>query len=281
MVEDGQLRHAAHRGYAGVKEVTPIAAGIVGRVARTGRPAFVANVSRDPDYIAWDPRVTQQACVPIMSGGRVVGVINVEVIDPRLTQADFELLSMLAGYATVALEKVQLYEETRALATTDGLTGLLNYRAFWQALERELERSMRYGLPLSLLMIEIDKFKRYNDAYGHLRGDEVLRLVARVLTQERRAQVDVVARYGGDEFVILLPHTQKVTAGEVAERIRRAVESTPLISDSDIASVTLSLGVASYPEDGKSTDALVEAADRSMYRAKERGGNAVGLAPSS
>jgi diguanylate cyclase (GGDEF)-like protein len=281
LVEGDQLRHVAHRGYADVKETSPITAGIVGRVARTGQGAFVTDVSRDPDYIAWDPRVTQEACVPITSQGRVVGIINVEAIEPRLTQGDFELLITLAGYAAVALEKARLYEQTQELATTDGLTGLLNYRAFWLALERELERSMRYGLPLSLIMIEIDKFKRYNDVYGHLRGDEVIRLVARVLKQEHRAQIDLVAPYGGDELIILLPHTQKITAAEIAERVRRAVETTPLISETKVASITLSLGVASYPEDGKSTDTLVEAADRSMYKVKERGGNAVALATSS
>jgi diguanylate cyclase (GGDEF)-like protein len=148
-------------------------------------------------------------------------------------------------------------------------------------MERELERSMRYGLPLALIMIEIDKFKRFNDAYGHLRGDEVIRMIARVLQQEHRAQIDIVARYGGDEFMILLPHTQKVTAAEVAERIRRAAEATPLISAVELASVTLSLGVACYPEDGKSPDALVEAVDRSMYRAKQQGGNAVAVANTS
>jgi len=254
LLEGDHLHHVAHRGYAGVKDTTPITDGIVGRVARTGQTAFVTDVTRDPDYIPWDPRVTQEACVPIMSQGRVIGLINVELIEPRLTAADLDLLTTLAGYAAVALEKAQLYEQTQELATTDGLTGLLNYRAFWLALQHELERSMRYGLPLSLIMIEIDKFKRYNDTYGHLRGDEVIRLVARILKHEHRAHIDLVARYGGDEFMILLPHTQKVTAAEIAERIRRAVEATPLISEANVASVTLSLGVASYPEDGKSTD---------------------------
>ncbi len=280
-VEGDQLRHVAHRGYAGIQETSPITAGIVGRVARTGEAAFVTDVSGDPDYIAWDPRVTQEVCVPIVHQGQVVGVVNVEVIDPTLTRDDLNLLTTLAGYAAVALEKAQLYEQTQALAITDGLTGLLNYRAFWQALERELERSMRYGLPLSLIMIEIDKFKRFNDSYGHLRGDEVIRAVARVLKQEHRAQIDIVARYGGDEFMILLPHTQKVTAAEIAERIRRAVEVTPLISAVEVASVTLSLGVACYPEDGKSADTLVEAVDRSMYKAKQQGGNAVAVAKTS
>jgi diguanylate cyclase (GGDEF)-like protein len=281
LIEGDQLRLAAYRGYTGVKPSSPLTVGIVGRVARTGQAALVTDVSHDPDYIAWDPRVTQQACAPILSREAVVGVINVEVIEPTLTPADLDLLTTLAGYAAAALEKARLYEQTQQLATTDGLTSLLNYRAFWQAMERELERSMRYGVPLSLIMIEIDKFKHYNDTYGHLRGDEVIRLVARVLQQEHRAQIDVVARYGGDEFMILLPHTTKAVAAEVAERIRRAVSATPLISDLEVASVTLSLGVAGYPDDGKSADALVEATDRSMYSAKERGGNAVAMANSS
>ncbi len=132
-----------------------------------------------------------------------------------------------------------------------------------------------------MLLVEIDKFKRYNDTYGHLKGDEVLRLVARVLRQECRAQHDFVARYGGDEFVLLLPRTAKREAAVVADRIRRAMETTPFIADPEVASVTLSLGVASFPEDGKSAGALVEAADRSMYRAKKQGGNAVALATPS
>src|SRR5262249_14378803 len=142
-----------------------------------------------------------------------------------------------------------------------------NYRAFWQAFDREIERAERADdAPLSLLLVEIDKFKNYNDTYGHLKGDEVLRLVARVLRQESRAQIDVIARYGGDEFVLLLPRTRKREAALIADRIRRGMETTPLIADLEVACVTLSLGVASFPEDGSSPGAVLEAADRSMYR---------------
>jgi len=278
--EGDQLRLMAHRGYTEIADMLPVTRGVVGRIARTAKPELITDVARDPDYVAANSGVTQEACAPMISHGEVVGIINIEAVEPTLSPADLDLLITLAGSAAVALEKAQLYEQTRALASTDGLTGLLNYRAFWEALERELERSMRYGVPFSLIMIEIDKFKRYNDTFGHLRGDEVLRLVARVLRQEHRAQIDTVARYGGDEFIILLPHTPKRAAAETAERIRSALEATPLISNLEIASVTLSLGVASFPQDGKSADALVEAADRSMYSAKKRGGNAVATANS-
>ena len=277
LLDGDQIQLTASRGYTGLAAAVPMTTGVIGRVARTGSAALVVDVRRDPDFTGLDPRVTQQACVPIISHEKVVGVISIEGIETKLTPADLDLLTTLAGYVSIALEKAQLYERTQVLATTDGLTGLLNYRAFWQALERELERSMRYGVPLSLIMIEIDQFKRFNDTYGHLRGDEVIRLVARVLQQEHRTQIDTIARYGGDEFMILLPHTNKIAAAEIAERVRRAVRAAPL-SAAVAASVTLSLGVAAYPEDGKSTEALIEAADRSMYRAKTSGGNSVAVA---
>jgi diguanylate cyclase (GGDEF)-like protein len=126
-----------------------------------------------------------------------------------------------------------------------------------------------------MIMMEVDRFKRYNDTYGHLCGDDVLRMVARILEREHRKQIDFVARYGGDEFIVLLPHTPRAAAADVAERIRRRVEGTPFIVGREITSVTVSLGVAAFPEDGDATVTLVDAADRRMYAAKQGGGNAV------
>jgi diguanylate cyclase (GGDEF)-like protein len=152
----------------------------------------------------------------------------------------------------------------------------------WAAFERELARAIRYGAPLSVVMVEVDRFKHYNDTHGHLRGDDALRQVARVLTDEHRTQVDVVARYGGDEFVTLLPQTGKAEAAAVAERIRCAVGGglgSPADGDGATPLMTVSLGVASFPEDGRTIEGLLRAADRSMYEAKAAGGDAVAVAP--
>jgi diguanylate cyclase (GGDEF)-like protein len=309
---DGEtLRLVADRGYTDAEKRVPMSRGVAGRVARTGQPALVLDVRKDPDYVQSHPMVTQQASAPITSRGAVAGVITVESIEPVLASADLELLTTLAGYATLAIENARHYEEARTLATTDGLTGLPNRRMLWAALERELARADRYGTPLSVVMVEVDRFKHYNDTHGHLRGDDALRHVARVLLQQHRAQVDVVARYGGDEFVVLLPQTAKAEAAAAAERIRRAVvgpapaEDVPSADvlgrravrvpasgkassinapstepgDSAAPGVTVSLGVASYPEDGRTIEALLRSADRSMYAVKAAGGDAVAVAP--
>ena len=272
LLEGDTLRLVADRGYATAHERVPAARGIAGRVARTGKPALVLDVHRDPDYVESHPMVTQAASAPIGSRAGIIGVISVESIEPVLAAVDLELLTTLAGYATLAIENARHYEEARTLATTDGLTGLPNRRMLWEAFERELARSKRYGAPLSVVMVEVDRFKQYNDTHGHLRGDDLLRRIAGVLTKEHRARIDVVARYGGDEFVVLLPQAGKATAAAVAERIRRAVgaEGAPR--------VTVSLGVATCPEDGQAIEELLRVADRLMYDVKAAGGDAVAAA---
>jgi diguanylate cyclase (GGDEF)-like protein len=281
LIDGGTLRLVANRGVPGpeVHAELPVSRGIIGRVARTGKAALVLDVRRDPDYEVRDPGahplVTQQASVPILSGGTVVGVITVQSIEPVLGPVDLELLTTLAGYAALAIGNAQHYEEARTLATTDGLTGLPNRRSLWDAFERELARAIRYGTPLSVIMVEVDRFKHYNDTHGHLRGDDVLRQVSGVLTQEHRVHIDVVARYGGDEFVVLLPQTGKVEAAAIAERIRRTVNGP----SNGGPAVTVSCGVAAFPEDGRTIEALMRAADRLMYQAKSAGGDAVAMAP--
>ena len=284
LLEGETLRLTGERGYTGAAERLRITEGVVGRVARTGQPALVLDVRRDPDFVSSHPLVTQLASAPISHRGVVTGVITIESVEPVLASADLELLTTLAGYAALAIENARNFEEARTLATTDGLTGLPNRRMLWEALERELARAVRYKAPLSVIMVEVDHFKLYNDTHGHLRGDEALQQVARLLAQEHRANVDVVARYGGDEFVTLLPQTGKAAAAAAAERIRRAVVGAGLRGPAADATpgaralLTVSLGVATFPEDGRTIEALLRAADRSMYDVKAAGGDAVAVA---
>ena len=250
--------------------------GITGWVQRTGQAELVRNVHEDPRYIGVSPHAMAEIAVPLIREGRVIGVFNVESARPgALSELDVNILTALAGYATIAIQNARLFAQTEHMATTDGLTGLFNHRHLHQAMDRMLERCCREDRPLALIMLEIDNFKRYNDTYGHQRGDEVLRVVADLLRKGSRAS-DVVARYGGDEFMIVLPDTGKDIAGEVGERLRRAIEAYPFqLGENIMTSVTLSVGIAASPDDGVTVDALVDAVDRAQYSAKRSGGNKV------
>ncbi len=257
----------------------PSGKGVTGWVQRTGQAVIVPNAREDARYIGFHELIVSEVAVPLIMKGKVVGVFNVEstrlqAFGPR----DVKLLSALAGYAIIAIENARLFEQTKRLAITDGLTELYNHRYLHEALERALERCMRDGKPLALIMIEIDNFKWYNDTYGHRQGDEVLRTVADLVRRGSRTN-DLVARYGGDEFMIILPENSKDGALEIAERIRRMVEAYPfMLGDNRVTSVTLSVGVAATPEDGTSVEALIEAVDRAQYAAKRSGGNKVHIA---
>jgi diguanylate cyclase (GGDEF)-like protein len=257
----------------------PAGAGIVGWVARTGAPLIVDDVSTDPRYRQMDDRTRSELAVPLIAEGKVLAVFNVE--SARLGafgSRDMRLLTTLASYAVVAIQNAHLYEQAQRLAITDGLTELYNHRYLHEALERILERARRDAQPLGLIMLEIDHFKRYNDTYGHQCGDEALRTVAGLLRRGSRPS-DIVARYGGDEFMVVLPGAGKAAVQETAERLRRTVEAYPLILGGEvITTITLSVGVAAYPQDGRTVDALVEAVDRAQYIAKRSGGNKVHVA---
>lgn len=165
------------------------------------------------------------------------------------------------------------------LAVTDGLTGLYNHRHFYERLALEVERSQRNGLPLSLLMIDVDHFKEYNDRHGHPAGDELLRELARLLAEGRRRN-DFVARYGGEEFGVVLVDTDKLTAAKVAERLREEVAAHPFprASEQPGGFLSISIGVAAFPDDAGGVEALVRAADDALYEAKRGGRNGVVLA---
>lgn len=162
------------------------------------------------------------------------------------------------------------------LSVTDGLTGAYNHRYFYAKLEEEMKRAERYCHPLSLIMSDIDYFKNYNDAHGHIEGDNVLKGVAACIKKNVRDE-DIVARYGGEEFTVILPETGKKDAGETAERIRRYIQAQmfPNKETQPGGSLTISLGIAVFPEDAADPKGLIEKADAALYRAKENGRNRV------
>jgi diguanylate cyclase (GGDEF)-like protein len=211
----------------------------------------------------------------------------------RLVHENQQLIASLSSKNQALLEmnrelEAKIHERTHELAAanarlaqlavTDGLTGLYNHRHFHERLALEVERSSRSGLPLSLLMLDVDHFKQFNDGFGHPAGDEVLRQFARVLADTRRAN-DVVARYGGEEFAIILVDTAKFTAAKVAERVRERIYSHDFAEAALRAGrISVSIGVATFPDDGGDAEALVRAADAALYAAKRAGRNRVVLA---
>jgi diguanylate cyclase (GGDEF)-like protein len=262
-----------------VGTVLPAGVGVTGWVVRSGTPLVVDDVRADPRYHRLDERTRSELAVPLIAEGKVLGVFNIESARLGAFGArDLRLLATLASYAVVAIQNARLYEQAQRLAITDGLTELYNHRYLHESLGRVLERARRDGQPVGLIMLEIDQFKRYNDTYGHQSGDVALRVVAGLLRRGSRPS-DIVARYGGDEFMVILPGADKAAAQETGERLRRAVEAYPLILGDDvITSVTLSVGVAAYPHDGITVDQLVEAVDAAQYTAKRSGGNKVYVA---
>jgi diguanylate cyclase (GGDEF)-like protein len=197
----------------------------------------------------------------------------------ELDPGQVDRLHVIASQASLALHNALLHEELERLSVTDRLTELYNHGYFQQRLEEELERASRFGRTLSLIMLDIDNFKQFNDRWGHPRGDTVLRAVSAVIRQNLR-EIDVAARYGGEEFIVVLPETDEAGALAVAERIRRSMAEHEFDTGEGVtvAHQTVSLGVATYPTHGGTAPRLVEAVDAAMYEAKRRGKNQVAVA---
>jgi two-component system cell cycle response regulator len=261
----------------------------------TWRPVLIEDLEENPLYneVRGEWAVTgtlvpfrSVVALPFRLDGEYAGVIFLRTLrdEPALGRADVEFADTVVRAAVAAIRRAQLIETAHAdrarlemLAHTDPLTQTHNRRALMERLTEEMERARRYGLYLSVLMVDLDHFKAINDSYGHVVGDEVLRGVSATLQREARA-VDVVARFGGEEFVVVLPETAAEGAMSLAERIRARIASTPPVPGGEYGwlRVTVSIGVATVPAPGVSTpEELIGVADEALYRAKAEGRNRV------
>ena len=180
------------------------------------------------------------------------------------------MMSLVGNQISLILEKVRLFEETKRLSITDALTGLYNARFFYHSLDKEIERARRYSEHFSLVIFDIDDFKEINDTYGHQAGDDILREFARILLGYSR-KTDIVARYGGEEFVIILPNTKKKEAFLLSDRIREQVCDYTFTCNGNDVKITISGGIAGFPNDGDDARKLLYAADMALYAAKRAG----------
>ncbi|MBI3752465.1 MAG: diguanylate cyclase [Deltaproteobacteria bacterium] len=260
-----------------------VGAGIYGWAAMSGEARLIKEVKQEKDVIPEEilsPDIQSIIIVPFGARGKILGLLCAYKNRPDVFgREDLELLKAVSEHVALALENARLYKETKMMAITDGLTGLYNHRYFVARLKEEIKRAGRYDRPLSLIIMDIDYFKQYNDTHGHQAGDEILRKVADIITQEVRNS-DIAARYGGEEFVVISSETGKGQAVQMAERIRKVIEDYqfPHEETQPGGRLTISLGAAAFKADAANADELIKKADDALYRAKESGRNRVAAA---
>lgn len=248
--------------------------GLIGQAARSGQVAIVREANPSAPRLVL-PGSTASVAVPINYGEQFLGVLYVESLEPcEFPEPDVQLLRTLADLFAGALHNALTFQKAQEQAITDGLTGVKTHRFLMEALSLEWKRSTRAGRPFALVLMDLDRFKFVNDFYGHLEGDVVLQRVGHILEQHCRRS-DVVARYGGDEFVILMPETAVEQASQLAHKLRGWIASDPLLRDKK---VTASFGIAAFPAHGSTPQELIQVADSSMYLSKHQGGNQVSCA---
>jgi len=303
------IEYIARRDQAEIipREGVPVnSEGIIGRAVGIGSSQHVADVASDPDYVPYEPRTRSEFVVPIQFGGNVLGAMNLESDSNEVfSESNRRVFEMIATQVAGAIHRAKVnerlseaYEELEeknrtieianaelqlanhaldTLSRHDALTGLANRRHFDEMLELEWKRALRTDSELSLLVIDVDCFKSFNDTYGHVQGDDALRRIGHTLAQAIQRAGDVVARYGGEEFVALLPATSAATAGTIGETIRQSIIAldVPHLSSPAASTLSVSVGVASRAKAMTTSSELLVAADDALYRAKRLGRNRV------
>ena len=254
----------------------PLGAGLIGQVARNGHlAAYHAASHADSALKPVLPDSVAAIALPVFYAEQLHGILYVESATPiDFSEEEILLLRTLADLIAGARHNSLSFQKAQEQAITDGLTGVKTHRFFMEALSAEWKRSTRAGRAFALVLMDLDRFKFVNDFYGHLEGDLVLQRVGHILETNCRRS-DVVARYGGDEFVILMPETNMEHARQLASKLRGWVSADPLLREKNISA---SFGIACYPLHGSSPQELIQVADASMYLSKHQGGNAVSTA---
>lgn len=283
--EDGRLRFetVVGKGSEALRgRVIEPGEGLAGWAVQQGAPVRVEDPKADPrwaDEFDSDTGMETTAilAVPVAVRDRVLGVIELVAGpgDPPFDDDSLRILSCIADYAAIAIDNARNYERLQSLTVQDEHTGLFNARYLYRTLEIEIERATRYFHPLSMVFLDLDHFKQVNDQHGHLAGSAVLREVGTILFETCRGP-DVPCRYGGDEFVVLLPETGRDGGVNMAQRLRHGIRSHTFLEEMGLRlRLTASFGVASYPDDASDGKDLIRCADLSMYRAKAAGRDSV------
>jgi diguanylate cyclase (GGDEF)-like protein len=256
--------------------------GIAGKVFLTGESAWIPDVKGSPEFQYYGvlPRdVRSFLCVPLLSKGKSIGVLMLHHSKPNAFEPELlPTMRVLASYLAIAMENAELFGFVKSLAEKDSLTLLYNHGAFHEKLGIELERASRYNRPVAVIMLDLDGFKEINDTYGHTTGDRVLVLVAGALGAHLR-KTDIAARYGGDEFAVILPETDLSSAAVIAGRIAEGISGVRLETDPEnVISFTASIGYAVCGPDSADRNQILSIADRLMYDSKRRGrGGVLGM----
>jgi len=247
-------------------------------VVKHGIPLLVDDAADDFRFSnsnTEDPKAFFKSLIatPLLSGNKVIGVLRMDDgAEKAFTQDDLRLLDIIGNLGAVAIQNALLYAWIEELAIRDSLTGLYVRRHFMKRFQEEVRRSERKSGELSLLMLDIDKFKWYNDKYGHATGDIVLKHIASTINGMLHVG-DMAARYGGEEMAVLLAGSDRKKAVRIAEAIRKKIETWPITVRRQTHNVTVSIGVSTYPKDGIHEEELVKAADERLYKAKSEGRN--------
>lgn len=250
--------------------------GIAGWVALHGEALLIPDVSGDPRFTSQIDKTTDFTtrsivCVPVRSKSRILGVVEIinSLDEGAFTEGDLQLLSTIADYAAIAIENARYVQKIRELVITDELTGLYNSRHFHEIVDREVARAQRYQAQLSLVFIDLDYFKKVNDTHGHLVGSRLLTDIGHLIARNIR-KVDMAVRYGGDEFVIVLPNTPKNGAFTLVSNLRQKIKAHSFTaSKGQRISITASFGIATFPDDAQTKLDLIRLADKAMYEVKE------------